>query len=257
MIPRAPTHDHKKRAVTRPDDSGARRGLRDGRRRGGRSGRRRAACTGSSVGHGQPPKPVRAVVGERLLDPGLGRSSRTGRTARPARRSGGPAARGPRRRRPPATIGTGVVGAQHRAGRRVERRRSPTRDARPRTRRACGPCRRRRAAAASSVAPGSDARCQIATSASGRDAHEFGGGGGRRRPASAPAMTVISVLRPVVVGGDVRAGCPRSHSIVKYGSTILSAAGRLSQIWNSSSGLGPLAVEQREHLAVDDAARPR
>jgi hypothetical protein len=28
------------------------------------------------------------------------------------------------------------------------------------------------------------------------------------------------------------------HSIVKYGSTILSAAGRFSQIWNSSSGLG-------------------
>ena len=44
-----------------------------------------------------------------------------------------------------------------------------------------------------------------------------------------------------------------SHSIVKYGSTILSAAGRFSQIWNSSHGLGAVAVEQREHLAVHDA----
>ena len=44
-----------------------------------------------------------------------------------------------------------------------------------------------------------------------------------------------------------------SQNIVKYGSTRLSAAGRLSQIWNSSSGFGLLVVEQREHLAVDDA----
>ena len=33
-------------------------------------------------------------------------------------------------------------------------------------------------------------------------------------------------------------GMSSSHNIVKYGSTILSARGRLSQIWNSSSGLG-------------------
>ena len=44
-----------------------------------------------------------------------------------------------------------------------------------------------------------------------------------------------------------------SHSIAKCGSTILSAAGRLSQIWNSSSRVGTVAVEQREHLAVHDA----
>ena len=33
----------------------------------------------------------------------------------------------------------------------------------------------------------------------------------------------------------------------------MSAAGRLSQIWNSSTGLGPVTIAQRKHLGVDDA----
>jgi hypothetical protein len=51
-------------------------------------------------------------------------------------------------------------------------------------------------------------------------------------------MTVISVLRPSF--GDDVARRSSDHNIVKYGSTILSAAGRLSQIWNNSHGFGPL-----------------
>jgi hypothetical protein len=86
----------------------------------------------------------------------------------------------------------------------------------------------------------------------GRDAHESGGGGGGRSPASSPAMTVTSVAarRSSVTTWRGRSSF---HNIVKYGSTILSAAGRFSQIWNSSSGFGPSRVEQREHLAVHDA----
>ena len=52
-------------------------------------------------------------------------------------------------------------------------------------------------------------------------------------------MTVISVVRPSSSVATWR-GMSSSHNIVKYGSTILSAAGRLSQIWNSSHGFGPL-----------------
>ena len=156
------------------------------------------AWTGSSLGHGQPPKPVRLVVGERLLDLVAGRSSRTGRTARPARRSGGPAARSTSAPSAPAAIGSVGVGAHDDAGGRVDRRASPTRDASPRRRRACGrsvTAPRRRAA--STCAPGSSARCQIATSAVGtrgprvrRRRRRLRGRRARRR------STVTSVTRP-------------------------------------------------------------
>ena len=45
-----------------------------------------------------------------------------------------------------------------------------------------------------------------------------------------------------------------SQSMAKTGSSSLFSAGRLSQIWNSSSGLGSSRSTQREHLRVDDAA---
>src|SRR5262245_45905899 len=86
------------------------------------------------------------------------------------------------------------------------------------------------AAGSSQAAPGSRRRCQIATSASGRDAHELGGGGGGTASPSAPATTVISVVRPASSVARTRGMSP-SHSIVKYGSTSLSSAARLTQIW--------------------------
>ena len=52
-------------------------------------------------------------------------------------------------------------------------------------------------------ASGSSTTCQIARSASGRDAHELGGGGGGSSPPSAPAMTVTSVVRPSSSVDDV------------------------------------------------------
>ncbi len=79
-------------------------------------------------------------------------------------------------------------------------------------------------------------------------------GSGRRGRASDPAITVMSTIAPSSVGSAITVGVSWLHSMVKYGSTILSAAGRFSQIWNSSSGFGPSLVEQREHLAVHDAA---
>ncbi len=79
---------------------------------------------------------------------------------------------------------------------------------------------------------------QIATSVSLRAAHDFGGGAGARADANWPAATVTSVARPSA-SRDVYAGTSSRHSIVKCGSAILSAAGRLSQIWNSSTGFGP------------------
>ncbi len=78
----------------------------------------------------------------------------------------------------------------------------------------------------------------MATSASARDAHELGGGSGGSAPAREPATTVTSVVRPAS-SADVTRGIWWSHSMVKYGSTILSAAGRFNQIWKSSQGFGP------------------
>src|SRR4029079_16117098 len=79
---------------------------------------------------------------------------------------------------------------------------------------------------------------QIATSVSGRDAHEFGGGAGAFSPSSTPATTVISVVRPTA-SLAIPLGTALSQSMAKYGSANLSSAGRLSQIWKSSSGFGP------------------
>jgi hypothetical protein len=80
---------------------------------------------------------------------------------------------------------------------------------------------------------------QIARSASGSEAHESGGGGGGSTPAAAsrPAMQATSVLRPSS-SCTVRRGIASDQSIVKCGAAILFFAGRLSQIWNSSSGFG-------------------
>ncbi len=78
---------------------------------------------------------------------------------------------------------------------------------------------------------------QIATSLSLRAAQELGGGAGGRAPASMPAATVISVERPSA-SRDVSFGTASRHSIVKCGSANLSARGRFSQIWNSSTGFG-------------------
>ncbi len=77
----------------------------------------------------------------------------------------------------------------------------------------------------------------MATSASARAAYESGGGGGGVAPPSDPAITVTSVARPSS-STSWTTGTSPLHSIVKYGSTSLSAAGRFSQIWNSSSGFG-------------------
>ena len=87
-------------------------------------------------------------------------------------------------------------------------------------------------------APGSKRRCQIATSASVFDAHEFGGGLGASALPRDPAITVMSTNASPSPLATTTVGVSWLHNIVKYGSTILSAAGRFNQIWKSSSGLG-------------------
>ncbi len=83
---------------------------------------------------------------------------------------------------------------------------------------------------------------QMATSASGCEAHDSGGGAsGLGAPGSAPATTVTVVARPAS-SWWTRRGMRSFHSMVKCGSTILLRAGRFSQIWNSSSGLGAVAL---------------
>src|SRR6476619_7327179 len=82
------------------------------------------------------------------------------------------------------------------------------------------------------VPPASSRTTQIATSASSRAAHEFGGGDAGLVSPIDPATTVT--LPP----GNSMTGVSSTHSIVKYGSTILSEEGRFSQIWNSSVGFG-------------------
>src|SRR3954447_25121363 len=81
--------------------------------------------------------------------------------------------------------------------------------------------------------PASSRTIQIATSASSRAAHELGGGDGGLASPIAPATTVT------VPPGNSMTGISLAHNMVKYGSTILSVAGKLSQIWNSSVGFGP------------------
>src|SRR5205814_1353975 len=59
---------------------------------------------------------------------------------------------------------------------------------------------------------------------------EGGGGDGGRTCPSDPATTITCTP------GASKRGTWSFHSIVKYGSTIFDARGRLSQIWNNSSG---------------------
>ena len=104
-----------------------------------------------------------------------------------------------------------------------------------------------RAGGSVQLAPASSFSVQIARSASAREAHELGGGDGGVASPSLPATT-----RTSTPGASIR-GMFGSHSIVKCGSTSLSRAGRFSQIWNSSTGFGSAAVDEREHLAVRDS----
>ena len=207
-------------------------------------------CTGSSVGHGHPPKPGTAVVGEGLLDARLVvhherpvlRDRLTDRPAlqhehlgsRPPHWRSGGARRCARRRRPSS---------------RARARRWP---ATLRRRRPCGRCRRLRWAGGSTRAPGSSTTCQMARSASGREAHELGGAGNGWRPASAPAMTVTSVVRPSRSLDDVaRQVLVPEHREV--GLDHLVGGREVEPDLEQLAGVGPVLVEEREHLAVDDA----
>ncbi len=84
-----------------------------------------------------------------------------------------------------------------------------------------------------SVAPGLIATVQIATPLVGSDAHDAGGGGG---DSGSPATSTSSLVRPAA-SVIVRRGIVSPHSIVKCGVAIFDLRGKLSQIWNSSTGL--------------------
>ena len=185
---------------------------------------RRSRCAGSRR------RPARSPAG---------RSSRTVRTAPPARRSGGPGASAPRAPSGPASIGATDVGPHDHPGRRVDRGVTDAhrtlvdvehardgggarRGDRPRRARferevpdgdvGVGPRRPR---------VGGRRRCAVAVELAGDD----------RRP---------SVARPRS-SRAATTGVSRAHSIEKCGSTSFDSAGRLSQIWNSSSGFGASA----------------
>ena len=68
-------------------------------------------------------------------------------------------------------------------------------------------------------------------------AQEWGGGGSVCLPSSGPAMHTTSVARPCASSAVMR-GMSSCQNIVKCGWAILFLAGRFSQIWNSSAGLG-------------------
>ena len=90
--------------------------------------------------------------------------------------------------------------------------------------------------------------CQIATSASGRLAHECGGGGGGVSPASSPAITVTST--PVLAQpGDVAVP---EHREVRLDELVLGR--QVQPDLEQLERVRLLGVEQREHLRVDDAA---
>lgn len=80
-----------------------------------------------------------------------------------------------------------------------------------------------------SSAPGSSSSVQITTWESGREAHEWGGGGGGLAPSNSPAIAAIFVVRPARSFIALR-GILSPQSMEKCGSTSLSAPGRLSQI---------------------------
>ena len=76
--------------------------------------------------------------------------------------------------------------------------------------------------------------CHSATSPSGRAAHDAGGGTGA---ACSPNLPATTVTWPSPSTGTL--GIWLSQNIEKCGCTNLSLAGRLIQIWKSSSGFGP------------------
>ncbi len=83
----------------------------------------------------------------------------------------------------------------------------------------------------------------MATWASSRAAQDSGGGGGGTRSPKAPATT--STTTP---SASRRGSCSR-QSMEKWGSTILAARGRFSQIWKSSRGFGP-ASSRRGNISL-------
>src|SRR5688500_8103071 len=92
-------------------------------------------------------------------------------------------------------------------------------------------------------APGASLRVHTATSLSGREAQELGGGGGAFVSPSRPATMVTSVVFPA----ESRWSCLGTEllqSMEKRGSTSLSTLGRLSQIWKSSTGLEALRLRR-------------
>ena len=92
----------------------------------------------------------------------------------------------------------------------------------------------------------------MATSASGRDAHEFGGGAGGRSPANSPAMTVTSVRRPSSSALDVtRDVLVPQHREVRVDHLV--GRRKVQPDLEQLARVRPGRVEQREHLAVDDA----
>ena len=74
-----------------------------------------------------------------------------------------------------------------------------------------------------------------------------------RSPASSPAITVTSAVRPSASVSTWR-GMSWSHSIVKCGSTILSRGRQVDPDLEQLGGVRAVTVEEREHLGVLDAA---
>ena len=68
-------------------------------------------------------------------------------------------------------------------------------------------------------------------------AQESGGGGRAFLPSSVPAIHTTSVVLPRASVAVMR-GMSSCQNMVKWGSAILCLAGRFTQIWNSSVGLG-------------------
>ena len=133
--------------------------------------------------------------------------------------------------------------------------RSPIAQLRRRGRsRACGSRSAAARAAASSVAPGChadrpdrDVRCRRARPTSSAAA------AAARASPSSPAIDRDLGRAPRRVGATWRGICVApQHREVRL-RRACPRAGRFSQIWNSSTRVRPVAVEQREHLGVHDA----
>ena len=102
------------------------------------------------------------------------------------------------------------------------------------------------------AAPASSCKCQIARSDSARAAHEFGGGGGGVRPANSPAITVMVALASLVVAN----GVPRDVAVPEHREVRIDALvgrGQVEPDLEQLDRVRVVAVEQREHLGVDDS----